>query len=104
MTTIDGSTVKNLIVACDAGMGSSVLLASMLKREFADSTVTVTHSSIAGIPLDADLVLTQQGTADRAREVAPGVPVVPFAAFRDDPAVARVVEAIRAGSSIDLED
>ena len=33
MTTIDGSNVKKLIVACDAGMGSSVMLASTLKKQ-----------------------------------------------------------------------
>ena len=27
MATIDGSSIKKLIVACDAGMGSSVMLA-----------------------------------------------------------------------------
>ena len=37
MATIDGSSIKKLIVACDAGMGSSVTLASALKKQLGDS-------------------------------------------------------------------
>ena len=31
MPTINGTDVKKLVVACDAGMGSSVMLASQLR-------------------------------------------------------------------------
>ena len=33
MATINGTAVKKVVVACDAGMGSSVMLASQLKRQ-----------------------------------------------------------------------
>ena len=39
-----------LIVACDAGMGSSVMLASTLKKQLAKNGVTVEHSPVANIP------------------------------------------------------
>jgi PTS system mannitol-specific IIB component len=58
MATIDGSSVKKLIVACDAGMGSSVMLASTLKKQLAKNGVTVEHSPVANIPSDADVVVT----------------------------------------------
>jgi len=32
MTTLQGADVHKLIVACDAGMGSSVMLASQLRK------------------------------------------------------------------------
>jgi PTS system mannitol-specific IIB component len=102
MATIDGSNIKKLIVACDAGMGSSVMLASTLKKQLAKSGVTVDHSSVAEIPKDADVVLTQAGLADRARGVVPDVPVVPFNLFLGDPAVTRVVKAIQDGSTIEV--
>ncbi len=35
MATFDGSSLKKLIVACDAGMGSSVMLASTLRKQLA---------------------------------------------------------------------
>ena len=79
MATIDGSSIKKLIVACDAGMGSSVMLASTLKKQLKKTGVVVEHSSVAEIPTDADIVVTQANLADRARGVVPNVPVVPFA-------------------------
>ena len=102
MATIDGSNIKKLIVACDAGMGSSVMLASTLKKQLAKTGVVVDHSSVAEIPKDADVVLTQAGLADRARGVVPDVPVVPFNLFLGDPAVTRVVKAIQDGTTIEV--
>ncbi|MDJ0335148.1 PTS lactose transporter subunit IIB [Salinibacterium sp. G-O1] len=102
MATIDGSSVKKLIVACDAGMGSSVMLASTLKKQLAKSGVTVEHSPVANIPSDADVVVTQSGLADRARHAAPGVPVVPFQLFMGDPQITKLVKAIQNGETVEL--
>ena len=101
MATIDGSSIKKLIVACDAGMGSSVMLASALKKQLAKNGVTVEHSAVAQIPSDADVVVTQAGLADRARGVVPGVPVIPFMLFLGDPAIAKLVKAIQNGDMVE---
>jgi mannitol-specific phosphotransferase system IIBC component len=102
MTTIDGSSIKKLIVACDAGMGSSVMLASTLKKQLAKTGVTVEHSPVASIPADADVVVTQAGLAERARGVAPDIPVVPFNLFLGAPAVTKIVKAIIDGTTIEV--
>ena len=102
MATIDGSSIKKLIVACDAGMGSSVMLASTLKKQLAKNGVTVEHSPVASIPSDADVVVTQAGLADRARGVVPDVPVIPFQLFLGDPKIAALVKAIQNGDSIEV--
>ncbi|TPW71004.1 PTS lactose transporter subunit IIB [Schumannella sp. 10F1B-5-1] len=102
MATIDGSNVKKLIVACDAGMGSSVMLASTLKKQLAKSGVTVEHSPVAHIPADADVVVTQASLAERARGVVPDVPVVPFQLFMGDPSVTKVVKAILNGETVEV--
>jgi PTS system mannitol-specific IIB component len=102
MTTIDGSSIKKLIVACDAGMGSSVMLASTLKKQLAKTGVTVEHSPVATIPADADVVVTQAGLAERARGVVPNIPVVPFNLFLGDPAVTKIVKAIIDGTTIEV--
>jgi PTS system mannitol-specific IIB component len=102
MATIDGSSVKKLIVACDAGMGSSVMLASTLKKQLAKNGVTVEHSPVASIPGDADVVVTQAGLADRARGVVPDVPVIPFQLFLGDPVVAKLVKAIQDGTTVEV--
>lgn len=102
MTTIDGSSVRKLVVACDAGMGSSVMLASTVRKQLAAQGVAVEHTSVQEIPSDADVVLTHQGLAERARGVAGTTPVVAFQLFLGDPAVTRVVGAIQKGQTIDV--
>jgi mannitol-specific phosphotransferase system IIBC component len=102
LTTIDGSSIKKLIVACDAGMGSSVMLAGQLRKQLKKNGVTVEHSPVAHIPQDADLVVTQAGLADRAKQMVPDVPVVPFQLFLGDPKVAKIVKAIQDGTSVEV--
>ncbi|MBD8703471.1 PTS lactose transporter subunit IIB [Frigoribacterium sp. CFBP9039] len=102
MATLDGSSIKKLIVACDAGMGSSVMLASTLKKQLKKSGVTVEHSPVSEIPADADVVVTQNNLAERARGVVPDIPVVPFQLFMGDPNVAKVVKAIQDGSTVEV--
>ena len=102
MATLDGSSIKKLIVTCDAGMGSSVMLASTLKKQLKKSGVTVEHSPVASIPSDADVVVTQNNLAERARGVVPNVPVVPFQLFMGDPNVAKIVKAIQDGSTVEV--
>ena len=64
--------------------------------------VEVTHTPVAEIPKDADLVVTHAGLAERARAMAPGIPVVPFQIFLGDPAVAKVVSAVQNGTDLDV--
>jgi mannitol-specific phosphotransferase system IIBC component len=101
MATINGSDVTKVVVACDAGMGSSVMLATTLRGQLKKQNVTVEHTPVSSIPDDADVVVVHEGLADRARGVAPGKPIIPFKVFLGDPAVAKVVDAIKNGSDID---
>ena len=99
-TTIDASDVKKLVVACDAGMGSSVMLASMLRKQLKASAVVVEHTPVSAIPADADVVICHRGLADRARIGAPDTVIVPIQVFIGDPAAAAVVKAIQSGGEI----
>jgi galactose PTS system EIIB component len=88
-------------VACEAGMGSSVLLTSQLSAKLKPHGVQVTHSPVNRLTDDtADVVMCHQGLVDRARQAAPGTVVVPFKLFMGDPAFAAVEAAIRDGGSV----
>jgi mannitol-specific phosphotransferase system IIBC component len=100
MPSIDAADVHKLVIACDAGMGSSVMLASTLRKQLKGTDVSVEHTPVDHIPDDADVVLVHAGMAERARGTASRV-VVPFELFIGDPAVAAVVTAIRDGGRID---
>lgn len=100
MATINGSQIRKVIVACDAGMGSSVMLASMLRKQLQKNQVTVEHTPVNSIPGDADVVVCHRGLADRARVSAPGKVIVTVQIFIGDPAIAKLVKAIQTGGDV----
>ncbi len=97
---ISGSEVKSIVVACDAGMGSSVMLASQLRTRLKPYGVTVEHVAVNDIPAESRLVLTHTDLADRARSTVPHAVVVEFRMFLGDPAFDRLENAIKEGSEI----
>jgi PTS system mannitol-specific IIB component len=101
MPTIQGSDVRKVVVACEAGMGSSVLLVSQLKKRLAKAGVEVLHSPVSQIPPDADVIVTHRGLEATAKSMAPDKVVVPFDMFLGDPAFDRVVGAIEEGGSLE---
>lgn len=100
MATIEGSDIKKLVVACDAGMGSSVLLTSQLKKSLSPHGITVEHSPVDRVPDDADVVLCHAGLVDRARTRVPDTVVIGFRMFLGDPVFAQVEAAIREGGTL----
>lgn len=97
---MNGKDVKKIVVACDAGMGSSVMLASQLRKELKKFAVEVEHTPVNTIPGDADIVVCHQGLAARAAAGAGGKPIVKFQVFIGDPAVKSLVNAIKNGGEI----
>ncbi|WP_067973636.1 PTS lactose transporter subunit IIB [Nocardiopsis trehalosi] len=101
MNTIDGAQVRKVVVACDAGMGSSALLTSQLSKSLSPHSVGVEHTSVDRIPADADVVLCHANLAERARRSAPDKVVLTFQMFLGDPVFQRLENAIKAGERID---
>ena len=101
MAQIQGSDVRKVVVACEAGMGSSVLLVTQLRQRLAASGVEVEHAPVSRLPEDVDVIVTHRGLEATARRAAPETVVVPFDMFLGDPAFDRVVEAITNGQPIE---
>lgn len=71
----DYRNVNKIIFACDAGMGSSAMGASILKKKVKEagiSDVDVTNLAINNLPSDVDLVVTHKDLTERARKMVPG--------------------------------
>jgi len=100
MPEVNGKDIRKVVIACDAGMGSSVMVASQMRQRLKKYDVTVEHVSVNEIPADAQVVVCHSGLAQRARGIAPGAVVVPFQLFLGDPAFERVETAIRDGGSL----
>jgi mannitol-specific phosphotransferase system IIBC component len=100
MPTIKGNDIHKVVVACDAGMGSSVMLASQLRRQLAGQTVTVEHTPVNSIPADADVVVVHRGLAERARVSAPNTVIVAVQVFLGDPAINTIINAVKTGGEL----
>jgi mannitol-specific phosphotransferase system IIBC component len=101
MAQIQGSEVRKVVVACEAGMGSSVLLVSQLRQRLKGTGVEVEHSPVARIPADADVIVCHRGLEATARSIAPDKVIVSFDMFLGDPAFERVVAAIKEGETLE---
>src|SRR3712207_1278086 len=73
-TAVADGPVRTIIFACDAGMGSSAMGASVLRsklKKAGAADVTVVNVAVANLHDDADLVISQRELTDRARIRAP---------------------------------
>ncbi len=68
-SAISMASVKKIVVACDAGMGSSAMGASTLKKKIhaAGLSIEVTNAAIDAIPNDADIIITHESLVERVR-------------------------------------
>nr|WP_201470258.1 PTS mannitol transporter subunit IICB [Microbacterium hydrocarbonoxydans] len=90
--------IENIVFACDAGMGSSAMGASVLRNKFKKAGVegvTVTNQAIANLDGTADLVITQQQLTDRAKAQSPNSVHVSVDNFMNSPKYEEVVEMVR---------
>jgi mannitol-specific phosphotransferase system IIBC component len=101
MPTVNGSDVHKVVIACDAGMGSSVMVAGTLRKKLKKYDVSVEHTPVNSIPADTQVVLCHAGLADRAAAIAPGAVIVPFQMFMGDPAFTKVENAIKEGGTLE---
>lgn len=73
------SDIKKIVFACDAGMGSSAMGATVLKKKLTAAglgTIEVVHSPVSSIPADAQIVVTHQELGERAARSNPDAKLV----------------------------
>ena len=78
------NSVKRVIVACDAGMGSSAMGASVLRNKVAEAglDIEVANSAINDLH-SADIVITQSELTDRAKAKLPNARHLSIGNFMD---------------------
>ncbi|MBA7844438.1 PTS mannitol transporter subunit IICBA [Klebsiella sp. RHBSTW-00484] len=82
----DLSHVRKIIVACDAGMGSSAMGAGVLRKKVQDaglSHISVTNTAINNLPPDVDLVITHRDLTERAMRQVPQAQHISLTNFLD---------------------
>lgn len=102
-TSIPSGRVDTIVVACEAGMGSSVMSVNALKKKLKAAKldkVKVMHKPARAVTADAQVVVVHRGLADVVRRQAPNAVVLAFDQFLNDPVFDRLVQALAAGGDL----
>ncbi|MGU3502437.1 PTS mannitol transporter subunit IICBA [Mycobacterium sp. C31M] len=106
-----GGPISSIVFACDAGMGSSAMGASVLRKKVnaaGFSDVKVTNQSIANLTDTYGVVVTHRDLTDRARLRTGSAVHVSVEDFMNTPAYDEIVEMLRrtngAGGDTIVED
>ena len=100
--TVTARPLRNIVFACDAGMGSSAMGASVLRNKIKKAGiegVTVTNKAIANLDGEADLVISHQDLTARARLKAPDAVHVEVDNFMNSPKYEEVVQLLQSNAS-----
>ncbi|MBX9445496.1 PTS mannitol transporter subunit IICBA [Dickeya chrysanthemi] len=98
----DLGTVRKIIVACDAGMGSSAMGAGVLRKKVQDAglqAISVTNCAINNLPDDVDLVITHRDLTERAMRHAPQAQHISLTNFLDSHLYNDLVARLQAAQS-----
>ncbi len=93
--SIAAAEVKTIILACEAGVGSSLMSVNALKKKLKAANITnvaVTHMPARGVPADAQVVVVHKSLAKVVRGQRPNTVVVTFNHFINDPAFDALVK------------
>ncbi|WRP07640.1 PTS mannitol transporter subunit IICBA [Rossellomorea aquimaris] len=91
--------VNKIVFACDAGMGSSAMGASLLRKKVkaASLDVSVTNTSISNLPSDAQVVITQEELTPRAKNKLPNVYHISVDNFLSSPEYDKLIASLQDG-------
>lgn len=89
--------VNKIIFACDAGMGSSAMGASILRNKVkkAELDISVTNTAINNLPSDADIVITHKDLTERAKAKLPNVTHISVDNFLNSPKYDELIEKLK---------
>ncbi|HBX81289.1 MAG TPA: PTS mannose transporter subunit IIA, partial [Propionibacteriaceae bacterium] len=90
--------VKNIVFACDAGMGSSAMGASLLRKKIQDAgykDIKVVNQAIANLTDSYDVIVTHQDLANRAAPKVPSAQLFTVDNFMGSPVYDDVVDYVK---------
>lgn len=98
--------VSKIYFACDAGMGSSAMGASLLRKKVKEAgmDVAVTNTAISNLPADAEIVITQEELTPRARQKVPNAFHVSVDNFLSSPEYDKLIDALQFPANSELHE
>ena len=89
--------VSKIYFACDAGMGSSAMGASLLRKKVKEAglNVAVTNTAISNLPSDAQIVITQDELTPRAHKQVPTAYHISVDNFLSSPEYDKLIDQLQ---------
>lgn len=90
--------IRKIAFACDAGMGSSAMGATVLKKKLAAAGIEgieVIHTPVSSIPADVQIVVTHESLGERARHSNGNARVITITNFMAAPQYDVLVEELK---------
>ncbi|MBT2534717.1 PTS mannitol transporter subunit IICBA [Arthrobacter sp. ISL-69] len=106
-TAVMAGPIRNIVFACDAGMGSSAMGASVLRNKIKAAgfpDVNVTNASIANLTDTYDVVVTHQDLTERAKPATSSAVHVSVDNFMNSPRYEEIVELVQHSNSAGAGD
>ena len=95
--SVSAQDVKKIVFACDAGMGSSAMGATMVRNKLKDAGITdieVIHFPVGEIPGDCQIVVTHHELSGRAAQRVPQARIIPIKNFMGAPEYNTLVQEL----------
>ena len=100
--TFNLGNVTKIVVACDAGMGSSAMGAGVLRKKVQDANldINVINLAINNLTSDADIVITHKDLTQRAKQYAPNAYHISLTNFLDSDLYSQLVNELVAAQGV----
>lgn len=100
--TFNLGNVTKIVVACDAGMGSSAMGAGVLRKKVQDANldINVINLAINNLTSDADIVITHKDLTQRAKQYAPNAHHISLTNFLDSDLYSQLVKELVAAQDV----
>ena len=100
--TFNLGNVTKIVVACDAGMGSSAMGAGVLRKKVQDTNldINVINLAINNLTSDADIVITHKDLTQRAKQYAPNAHHISLTNFLDSDLYSQLVNELIAAQDV----
>ncbi|MEL7625527.1 MAG: hypothetical protein AAGU15_01545 [Anaerolineaceae bacterium] len=100
---IDSKEIKDIVVACEAGIGSSLMTVNAMKKKLQKAGlghINIFHKAVTNLDPNTKFIICHEGVKKSVQAKAPEAVVVSFKFFFNDPIFDKLVEDIKDGKEI----
>lgn len=102
-TSIDSKDIKEIVVACEAGVGSSLMTVNAMKKKLKAvdlPDIKIYHKAVTNLDSKTAFIICHEGLKKSVKLKAPDAVVLSFKLFFNDPIFDKLVADIKDGKEI----